>query len=1071
MLKVVYSNDMMQLAGALADTQQSEPLPPFAEEAVLVQSNELARWLSLYFASQHGIAAHIDFPFPSAYIWRLFRNMCPDVPRESAYATDAMTWRLFQLLPECVGQSGFEAITNYLGDDADVLKRFRLAHRVADSFDQYLMYRPDWVQQWEQGDTPHWQGRLWHQLTQADETPMHRANLLQQMHDLLAQAETKPDFLPERLSIIGITAMPPVYLNLFELMARFCDVTLYFLSPSQEYWGDLRDKKQQAKQLSLLDAAEDLLTEGHPLLASLGKQGQEFFEQLQSCQHEAFDLFITPEPQSLLGLLQYDIFTLTDIDNDPLKHVISAEDKSVQVHSCHSAMREVEVLHDQLLAMLAADDELTPTDIVVMTPDIEQYAPAIDAVFASVAEAHKIPYSIADCSVRYQSPLINTFLLLLDLPQSRFDVEWVMSILETPAAALRFGLDEEAISTIRGWLKGTYTRWGLSAEDKSRFDVPTSAANTWRAGLDQLLLAYAMPQANQPGSLFENHLAYTELSGERASNMAKLCAFIDTLDRCRQQLAGDKSAEQWQQMLNQLLDDLFQTNNGSSDQEQNELTHIRQTIAQFVSSTEQAAFNDALPLTLVKEWLNRHLDSQASQSRFMGHGVTFCGMVPMRSIPFKVVCLIGMNDDSYPRRQPKLGFDLLANDFRIGDRSRRDDDRYLFLEAILSAKSTLYISYVGASIHDNATIPPSVLVSDLRDVLNLSCQTENGEPVWTQLFTEHPLQAFSRRYFDKSDEKLFSYQQSNCPEPATVTTQTWFSETLPEADDGWRQLSLTQLIQFYRHPARYLMNQRLGIKLELSDEQLETREPFQLDGLEAWQLRQQLFDAKLSKASTAELQAYVEASGVLPQGHIGEQVFAAQDDIVSQFVDKLLPDLPEQFEEALSFDLKLEDFHLNGQLQSLSSQGLFFFRMAKTKGADILAAWLNHLVLNCVKPAAIATETTLITQDGHYQFNRVENAQQLLLQYLQWYWQGCHQPLPLFNNTSFAFAKATLNEGKASPDNAMWSNWLGSQYQSAEADDLYHQQLFAETPLDDDFKSLAIAVYEPIKAHLREGKL
>ena len=1076
MLNVVYSNDMVQLAAQLADIQQSEPLPPLQAETIIVQSNELARWLSLYLANQHGIASHLEFPYPSAYIWSLFRQIWPDVPAQSPFSKEPLAWRLFQLLPECKDEVGFEPIQHYLAGADDVVKRFNLAHRIADSFDQYLMYRPDWVQQWEQAASeaslPHWQARLWHKLTRDDDTAKHRANLLQQLHDVLANAETKLDCLPSRLSIIGITALPPVYLSLFELMAKHCDITLYFLSPSEAYWGDLLDLKQQAKQRSLFDDAESDDDDhiGHPLLASLGKQGQDFFEQLQTCQHESSNMFVAPEFDSLLGHLKHDIYSLVDIDHLAEKAAIDADDNSIQVHSCHSTTREVEVLHDQLLVMLETDESLSPTDMVVMTPDIERYAAAIDAVFAS--SETQLPYSIADCGVSYQNQLISTFISVLNLPQSRFDVETVLALLQNPAVQQRFKLDEEAVVIIRSWLHDTHTRWGLDGKDKQRFDLPANEANTWRAGLDRLLLAYALPQANQAGGLFENKLSFDAISGERAAIMAQLCAFIDNLDCCRQRLSKAKTAQQWQQNLNDVIDDLFLL---TSEQQQfeRELNTLRHTIEQFVDSASLAEFDALVEPELMQDWLNRHLDSEQNESRFMGHGITFCGMVPMRSIPFDVVCLIGMNDESYPRRQPKLGFDLLANDFRLGDRSRREDDRYLFLEAILSAQRTLYISYVGASIHDNAAIPPSVLVSDLRDVLNLSYCSESQDELWSQLFTQHPLQAFSRRYFDGSDSNLFSYQQHNCPQQSDQQQiAAWFEQPLAEADPEWRQVSIQQLVQFFRHPVRYLLTERLGLRLDLNDDQLDTREPFQLDGLQAWQLRQQLLGASLEKSSTADIYDYVQASGVLPQGAMGEHIFEQQQNQVTRFAETLLSHYPDEIIDTELVDLKIGDFHINGQLQGLSTKGLFFYRMAKTKGSDLLNAWLHHLILNCVKPVGVLLQTELITEDNHYQFKPLSDAESHLQQLLNLYWQGLHEPLPLFNNTSFAYAKAALNEkSRANPDNAMWVAWLGGQFANGEAEDIYHQQVFVEPPLDDSFKQMAENVYQPIQTQLMESTL
>ncbi len=1076
MLKVVYSNDMLQLAALLAEQQQSSPLPPLEAETVVVQSNELSRWLSLYLAQHHGIASHIDFPYPSAYIWALFRRVLPDIPKESAFSKDAMTWRIFDLLPECSQQPGFEAVAGYLGSGDEAVKRYGLAHRIADSFDQYLMYRPDWVQAWEaDGATlPHWQAKLWRRLTADVAQPaMHRANLLERLKHYLQTCSEKPAGLPTRLAIFGVSAMPPVYLSLYELMAKYCDITLYFLSPSQEYWGDLLDKKAQSKQALSLGQSDADAASGHPLLASLGKQGQDFFEQLQHCEHEAESFFNLPESDSILAQLQRDIYQLNNPDTQQSKRVIDAEDDSIQCHACHSPLREIEVLHDQLLALFERHPELSPTDVVVMTPDVDIYAGAIDAVFSTADADQFIPYGISGASGQQQSPVLSAFNQLLSLPESRFEVDAIVALLDCQAIRNRFDLTLEDVTKIRQWCQETQIRWGLSAEDKATLDLPAIETNSWRAGLDRLLLGYALPLTSDEGEwqLFAGQLGFDDISGEQAITMAQLCAFVDCLDRFRQILKIKYKAVDWQQQLLSLLAAFFQPSHDNA-QDQADIGKITQALTSFVDSTDLANFEQTLSIDLLKEWLKGHLDTAETMPRFMGHGVTFCAMVPMRSIPFEVVCLIGMNDESFPRRQPKQGFDLLSSDFRKGDRSRRDDDRYLFLEALLSARQHLYMSYVGASIVDNVSIPPSVLVSDVRDVLNQTFETIDGDDVWSQIVTKHPLQAFSRRYFDQSSPALFSYKASQCPpEHKQAESVSWFNDTLPEPDVSERQVSLLQLTQFYRHPARYLIQQRLGLSLDRDEAQLDPREPFALEGLEAWQLRQQLLTQRLQGNVLADSLPLIQATGILPQGLMGEQVFYEQAEKVDDFADSLASVYPETFIEAIAFELDIDQFTLMGQLEGCSEQGLFQYRLAKAKGGDLLAVWCRHLVLNCLKPQGVVCESRWITEDNDIQLLPVENAESILSELLSYYWQGLQQALPLFANTSFAYAKAELNGGRANPDNAMWAAWQGNQQLSGEMDDLYYQQLYQTPPLDEAFKALALAIYQPIYDHLASGKL
>jgi len=736
-------------------------------------------------------------------------------------------------------------------------------------------------------------------------------------------------------------------------------------------------------------------------------------------------------------------------------------------------MREIEVLHDQLLAMFERDPTLAPTDIVVMTPDIDLYAPWIEAVFSSSEEKQRIPFSIADSTGQQESQLITTFFSLLQLPQSRFDVESVIALLECPAVQHRFGLDDAALSWIRQWCRETRTRWGLDKKDKQQLELPANDANTWRAGLDRLMLGVAMPMT-EPGQqwrLFDGQLAMDGISGDKARMVAALCNFIDTLEHWRKQLNRRLSIADWQVQLTSCVDAFFNTDGLEDDIFDSELNAIRSQLERLQDSAVHASFEQEVSIELIHSWLQSHLDAVDTTHRFMGHGVTFCGMVPMRSIPFSVVCLIGMNDEVFPRRQPMLSFDLLSQDHREGDRSRRDDDRYLFLEALLSAQQTLYISYVGASIVDNSEVPPSVLISDLQDLLCERFETQDGADILSQIKTQHPLQPFSKRYFDGDNPKLFSFNAAQCPLPDSTEQLAWFDTELEQADSSWRDLSAGQLARFFAHPTKFLLRERLNIRLELEEEELDSREPFALDSLESWNLRQQLLEANLTQFSDEGLKPVIAAMGILPQGELGEAWFEQESATVTEFIETLAPDLPEAPPISVAVDLQLDGFRLGGQLEGISQQGLLRYRLAKRKGKDIVAAWIDHLLLNIVRPEGVQLETKLLLQDTLYQFLPVTSPTQILSQLLALYWQGLHQPLPFFDKTSLEYFQ--LSEGK-NPEQALAKAekiWLGSGQLIAEQDDPYHQLVYKQSPLNEDFIEIAKQVYLPIVTHLQGGEL
>ena len=287
---------------------------------------------------------------------------------------------------------------------------------------------------------------------------------------------------------------------------------------------------------------------------------------------------------------------------------------------------------------------------------------------------------------------------------------------------------------------------------------------------------------------------------------------------------------------------------------------------------------------------------------FLSGGVTFCAMVPMRSLPFEVVCMIGMNDRAFPRVRRRDGFDLIADDFRKGDRSRRDDDRYLFLESILNARRCLYVSYTGRHIREDTVIPPSVLVSELLDYI-----AGADAAMRERLVTAHPLQAFSRRYF-AATTRLFSYSQT-LARAAAVAGRGSREPGLSSRGAAVarcrrvRTVDLDTFIRFFRNPAKHLFEQRLKVRLETPEEEIEAREPFQLGGLTLFDLKQRLLDLKLRDVPHDGL-AIARAGGDLPHGGMGEALYAAEAEIVGRVARTLAPLLPGTVAEPHRFEYR-----------------------------------------------------------------------------------------------------------------------------------------------------------------------
>lgn len=1070
MLILHYSNRLERLADALAEVLQT-PLPStLAPEVVAVQSIGTARWLALRLARQFGVAANLQFPFPAALLWRLFRIALPGVPERSPFATEVLTWRALSHLEDLVTQPGFDTLADYLRDGDD-LRRYALAEQIALLFDEYLVYRPDWILAWEHGKADHWQARLWRRMT--DGQPIrHRVRLAQEFVETLRGGTPAVAALPARISLFGLTSLPPAHLGLFATVAQVMEVHLFLLNPCQEYWGAIRDEHEIARSAGPRDPAALRLETGNSLLASLGKQSRDLFDQLQDLEAAEETRFDEPGEGLLLHAVQSDILHLRNRGEGPDERTaIGAADRSIQVHACHSPTREIEVLHDQLLAHFESDAGLTPADVVVMTPDIDRYAPTIEAVFGTAVPARRIPYHVAGRSARSASPLVRTFFALLELPESRFDANGVLALLEAEAVRRRFGVALSDLDLIRDWLRQTGIRWGVDAEDRAGRELPRVPDHTWRAGLDRLLLGYALPGGGS--RLFAGVLPYDEVEGNSAAVLGRLVAFAEALFGAAADLRSSRSVPAWADRLRRLVADFFDPD----DRAEEERGRLLAAIAAMEAHARQAEFAGDVSLRLVRSCLQGLIEGDGGRSPLAAGTVTFCGLVPARGIPFAVVCLVGMNDGAFPRVQRTIGFDLMHEEPRQGDRSRRQDDRSLFLEALLAARRVFYVSYVGQHIRENSPLPPSVLVSELLDYLDRGfLGPDPSRPIRGQLVTRHPLQPFSPRYF-RGDGPLFSFAADLCEASRAAAGERggrlpFLRTPLPEPPAEWREVTLEQLIRFFTQPTRYLVRERLGIRLEEDEGLLETREPFALDSLSGYLLRQSLLDGRLQGAPREDIHAAARAGGLLPHGQVGLVLLGLEASRVERFARRVEARQPPERREAIPVDLDLGPIRLRGRLADLGEPGRFAYRFAKTKVKDRIGLWIHHLLLNRLAPPGILPESLWLGEEGAIHLTPVANAEAELRRLADLYWAGLSQVLHLFPESSYAYAARVHKDGNLGAAlREAYKAWEENEFtERGEETDPYHHLVFRGVdPLDEEFFTLAETVFLPLLAHQEEA--
>ncbi len=1067
-LYLFQSNRLENLLEALCATLAEPVSNPLAPETVIVQNPGMACWLSQQTALRTGISANFAFPLPASYIWKIFEQTLGSLSDLTLFDRNVLLWRVQKEFDSLLSDPSMAEINAYLAEDRDGRKRFQLAEKISDLFDQYQVYRPAMLLYWEQGGEEHWQAKLWRRLT--EESKQHRASLLQRFVKAAEIGELRQDGLPERLSIFGINSLAPVYLEVIERISEFVDIRIFHLSPCAQSWDDILSERLLAlKRKSWRDLGLDDLsayfTAGNPLLASMGTVGQEFFSLLMTNNPQEISLYQEPEDDSVLHQIQADIFNLHDrgaLGAGQKKTPLPADESSIRFHCCHSPMREIQVLHDRLLDFFAADPGLKPANILVMAPDITRYAPAVAGVFGSAPPARRIPWSIADQASRLEQPVIEGFLTLLELQESRFTAPDVMALLENQAILQRFGLAAEDLVLVRSALLEAGVRWGLDQDHRREQGLENAHRHTWDFGLDRLLLGYLMGPLEQP---WQGILPCSGRVSSLSPWLGGLTGFIRAVQELRRKMKARYQPDQWAELLSSLLDDFL----ADDEENQDGVLILRRTIANFAEHCRLAGFSQELGLSIIRHWFEGQLSESAGSQTFLVGRVTFCNMVPMRSVPFKVVWLLGMNDLDYPRTQRAPAFDLMVRQPRLGDRSRRDDDRYLFLEALLSARNYLWLSWVGRDQQDNSSLPPSVVVAELRDYINRGWSAEDEKPAADMLTVEYPLQPFSRHCFSGC-QKTASYASEWLPQaPASSALSLAFVQDPLPPPESYQQVDLNCLVRFWNHPVRFFLEQRMGLRSRYQEEVLPEAEAFLLDHLQKYLLsreimnRQRMQIVEGDQARPASPLYRMQAAGHLPGGRFGHILYREMERNTAVLVESLEPIIQERVDPE-EVQLPIDDILLTGQLSSLYRTGRVSFRPATLKAGDILQLWIQHLVLLLQAPAAVQPRSVHAALDTMVCFQEVEDPQAELTALVRFFQQGESEPLHFYPKTSYAWAKA---RSEAAAWNAARRTWFSGFYRGESDDPAYEIALRAQDPLGQRFAELA-ELFRPVLACMKK---
>ncbi len=1125
MLHLHFSNRFEALSAQVLQRLGQSPAGVFDAVTVVVPSAAVRRALQLAVADHLGVSTQLHCPYLAPWLWQQMARVLPGVPAQSPWAPPVLRWRVQAVLADTAWVCGHPRLHSYLAAADDVM-RLELSTRIAQVFDQIITYRPDWLLAWQAGTavelgarSPHerddaaWQAALWRRLAAGSQPAGHVSGAhfvaaLQRLNP----AEAAALGLPPVLHVLALPTMPPLHVHWLQHIGRLMDVHLYVLNPCQEYWFELLAPRRLSHLAARGDARALAHQEvGHRLLATWGRQTQALVDNLvDSAGEQATDdaSFVVPPGHTLLARLQRSILEL----QEPLPGdwALDACDRSLEVHVCHSLTRELEVLHDHLLGLLARGELQHPSQVLVVTPDLEAAAPLIDAVFGTVPRERALPYTLTGRARSRVNAVARALLTVLGLAGSRFQASAVFALLQQDIVARRFGLDAAALQQVHALLLAAGVRWGLDASHRASLGLPASDAQTWQDAIDRLFLGYALPSDHT--LVFGQHLPAGDAEGQDAWVLGALAQFIDRLRALHQAAATPRTPNGWRQWLVQTVDQ-FLLPQGDELEDQRELLAA---VHELADQQQQGGLGDTgaalLSFALMRAALAQQLDDPARGGVPSG-GITFSAMSSLRGLPFDHVCVIGLNDGAFPGSQRMPEFDLMPLQPRRGDRQRGHDERNLFLDLLLAARRSLYLSHTGRSVRDNTPLPPSVLVSELLDmVLPAVAQPRDDPDALTRarqrLVVQHPLQPFDDHAFrPDADPRLRSFnaelaqalrhsqQARAAPLPQAIAVDedkadenidegdvegqadvdvlaraaralpVFFSQPLAAPEPAWRQLSPGQLHEFFRNPCRSLLRRRLGLDLGWAEEALQDEEAFLPDTRARTALAQRLLPLLLAGASAVDLQALAQAGHELPPGALGQQLLGQELDALTRFATELsvlqaTPAWPPQPLQ-LQWTSDTLTWHLQGAFTDLRPSGQLRWRYAPLRAADRLSAWIAHLLLCAQPPAGVQPHTVCLASDQRLQFTPLPpaRAHALLGELVALRHSGLQTPLHFFPRASWAFVDAG---GSLEAAQKAWQVSARTPHGES-ADPAYRLALRGcDNPLDARFEQLAWQVCGPL---------
>ena len=846
--------------------------------------------------------------------------------------------------------------------------RLNAARILAERFDRYATRRPELIRSWHRGvaalgdlsvEKYHWQFKLWERVRDivgAAPWPVINAELC----DRLRAGEKIPG-IPDRLMIAGFESISPSNMEVIDALSNVIDVEIIFVHQSPY----LREKWNEMASGVVPNKAElPVPTNFSPLSASSLRLPPSWMQ-------SSFDLELLLAAYGVRG--EY-ATTSAKSDSSLLLQVlkrgisgapidVSTErpiDLSVQIHRAHNLARQVEVLHDALLHAFSADKKLQPHDVVVLCADIQSAAPILEAVFdktvvSKTGRNFKLPLVVADRTLKEINDGADLASNLLNLVTSRFDIESFMLVATSPIVMKNFAVSASDAAVWGRHLENSRLRWGLDAEHREEHGLvaPELNAHGWLDAIERSLLGTVMKVESEAPVMAGGVRPIPFVESSDTGALVTLVGVLSVVAQFEHLSRVNRSVEEWCVEIEKTLNALC----GESCAEIDEVLNVLNAFQRASQSLDKQNSSAIQTVSFAEfaEYVTGELTASSGRLPLRSGSITATSFVPLRTVPFKVVCVVGFDDGTLPMGEPE-GDDLIAATPMLGDGDPKIESRRVFLDALMSAEQRFIVTCTGRSIKNNKQVPLITPLSEFLDFCR-ACGVDVPEDAdkLSAIEYSHPRHLGSPENFQASDgpvpKQIWSHDNAAllaAKERLAVRSANVSGvedkKPLVVLPDILKEITLSQLEDLVLDPLRHFLQFGLKIRTEWTSDDVSNVLPLFIEGRKVERLCRDAFHQKLDdKVFTAILRS----ADVLPISPFDDVEVEAALAIVKEYRTKYEKDLSSK---AQALDIHLEFVGLPtvvGKIDGyhLAEKTVSFVSFSKTFTSDYARMIVRTLAL------------------------------------------------------------------------------------------------------------------------------